>query len=158
MERAAERLWAVLDELHAPPQVSTASYEIMAELTNNGWEHGNGCFVVAQTHTGATSGTPGVHLAIADLGPGFRATLSRYHPSSEMEAVVRALEDQVSGTGNAMRGFGLSNVVGAVDAMEGDLSIISGDAWLRRHERVSRRMEGPDCRGVFVTAYLPFHH
>jgi len=98
MERVANALWDLLDRVHAPTEVIDSAYNVMAEVTNNAREHGEGCYVMAQTHSGATSGTPGVHIAVADLGPGFEATLAAYSPTTERDAITRAFDEGVTAT------------------------------------------------------------
>lgn len=158
MERAANALWHLLDQVHAPPEIIQGAYDVMAEVTNNAREHGEGCYVMAQTHTGFTSGTPGAQIAVADLGPGFAATLAAYAPTSELDAIMRAFEEGVTGTKNPYRGQGLGYVRDAIDSCRwSSLSIISGDAWVERSGGHFVERHGPDCGGVFVTAYFPFN-
>lgn len=157
MEAAANALEATLSGQGAPKGVLSPTYLLMTELANNAWEHGSPCYVVAQTHSGRTNGTPGMHLAIADFGDGFRASLARYSPSSETEAMRRAFEEGVSASGDPKRGLGLSHVLEAVDNYRGArLEIVSRNGLLRREERAFVEYEGPDCGGVFVSAYFPF--
>ena len=49
--------------------------DVAVELAGNAWEHGSHCYVVAQTHTGRRSRTPGLQLAVADFGVGFAKKL-----------------------------------------------------------------------------------
>lgn len=158
MERAANSLEEVLVEAGAHPHTLHAVYLVTTEVTNNAWQHGSECYVLAQTHSGQSSGTPGVHIAIADFGPGFKASLSaRYPVETEVEAIVKACEEGVSSTGDPRRGLGLWHVLDAVDRHPGaTLSIVSHDGWLERSNSDFRLRQGPLCSGVFVTAYFPF--
>lgn len=114
------------------------------------------CFVVAQTHTGERSGAPGVHIAIADFGEGFMRTLAAYHPASEAEAIEKAFEDGVTGTGE-MRGSGLAEARRYIDGYPGArLAIASRTGFVERANRSFRRAEGPDCGGVFVSVRFPY--
>lgn len=129
----------------------------MTELTNNAWQHGSPCYVVAQTHTGNTSGTPGLHLGIADFGDGFARSLVSYHPRDEATAILLAFEEGVSGTGDGARGLGLAHALDAVDEYGGsELFVVSHRAMVKRTGREFQAVMGPDCQGVFVSAYFPF--
>lgn len=159
MEAAANQLEHTLLNLQAPVHVIHATYLLMTELTNNAWEHGSPCYVVAQTHSGVTSGTPGMHLAIADFGPGFRASLAGLDPppTNESEAIALAFQEGVTSTGDPQRGLGLSYVAESVDNYPGArFEIVSRDGLVQRRNHDSKLFQGPDCRGVFVAAYFPF--
>ena len=106
--------------------------DVAVELAGNAREHGSNCYAVAQTHTGRISGTPGLRLAVADFGVGFAQTLERYGQMTDSQAIVRAFEEQVSGTGNKRRGFGLSQIAGVVDmAPNNVLDIVSWTGHVR---------------------------
>jgi hypothetical protein len=153
MEAAADRLTEALQMSGSPAELLTVTYDVLAELTNNAREHGSPCYVVAQTHTGNTSGTPGVHLEVADFGPGFCSTLVSYEPQSETDAVVRAFEDRVSRTGDPRRGFGLGWILNHVDAYPGAvLQIVSRDGLVRREAGAFDCSTGGDCKGVLASA------
>ena len=157
MERASNSLFEALRASGAPAELLMVSYDVLAELTNNAREHGSPCYVVAQTHTGRTSGTPGVHIAIADFGPGFRTTLKAYTPRSETEAIIKAFKDRVSTTGDPLRGLGLGWVLSHVDRYPGaTLQIVSRNGLVTRRDGSFARYRGGDCRGVFASAYFPF--
>lgn len=158
MEQAANKLEEILSTLAAPPQARNAVYLVMTELTNNAWQHGKGCYAMAQTHTGARSRRPGIELAIADLGPGFAATLAAHQPKSEVEAMLLAFDDRITGTADPGRGFGLGYVRDYIDAYPGpaSLSIVSKDGWVNRAGQQFDCFEGPNCQGVYVTGYFPF--
>ncbi len=149
----------LIDALHE----SAASFDhlvavdiVASEILDNALQHGSECFVVAQTHTGERSGTPGVHIAIADFGHGFMRTLAAYHPASEAEAIEKAFEDGVTGTGE-MRGSGLAEARRYIDGYPGArLAIASRTGFVERANRSFRRAEGPDCGGVFVSVRFPY--
>ncbi len=157
MEIAANGLFEALRAGGAPAELLTVSYDVMAELTNNSREHGSPCYVAAQTHTGRTSGTPGLHLAIADFGPGFRSTLADYRPRSESEAILKAFRDRVSRTVDPTRGMGLGWVLNHVDNYpDATLQIVSRNGMVTRKGQVFSRSRSRDCQGVFASAYFPF--
>ncbi len=157
METAANHLQEALSETRAPGHLRTVVYDVIAELTNNAREHGSPCYVVAQTHSGTTSGTPGIHIAIADFGAGFRSTLHAYSPRSETDAILKSFKDQVSGTGDPYRGMGLGWVLRHIDDYPGAvLELISRNGSVRRAAEAFSRSRNPDCRGVLATAYFPF--
>lgn len=157
MEAAANHLQEALQEIKAPGHLLPVVYDVIAELTNNAREHGSPCYVVAQTHSGTTSHTPGMHIAIADFGAGFRSTLQAYAPRSETDAILKSFDDQVSGTGDRLRGMGLGWVLRHVDTYPGAvLEIVSRNGRVRRDVGVFQRARNPDCRGVLATAYFPF--
>lgn len=132
---------------------------VVVELAGNACEHGSECYAVAQAYDGARSGTPGVHLAVADFGEGFARTLrERYGPMTDSEAIVRAFEEQVSGTGHPHRGFGLSQIVDVIDAAPGNvLHIVSRSGSITRsgghvepHESTT-----PLFHGTLASVYIP---
>jgi len=157
MEVAADRLWVMLQEIRAPGPALDGAYDVLTELANNAWQHGSDCYVIAQTHTGELSNTPGLQLAIADFGAGFRTSLSSYRPETEVDAILKAFEEGVSATGDRLRGYGLNHVQRAIDRYEGSsLSIISHNGWVQRRRSEFDCRQGHDCAGVFIAAYFPF--
>ena len=132
---------------------------VLVELAGNACEHGSECYAIAQVYGGARSGTPGVHLAVADFGDGFAETLREHHgPMTDSEAIVRAFEEQVSGTGHPYRGFGLSQIVDVIDAAPGNvLHIVSRSGYITRsggrvepHENAT-----PLFHGTLASVYIP---
>lgn len=132
---------------------------VVVELAGNACEHGSECYAIAQVYGGERSGTPGVHLAVADFGEGFAETLREHHgPMTDSEAIVRAFEEQVSGTGHPYRGFGLSQIVDVIDAAPGNvLHIVSRSGYITRsggrvepHENAT-----PLFRGTLASVYIP---
>lgn len=156
---ASERLPAMLDEAGLAGDLSISLVDVLAEVAGNACEHGSECYAVAQVYSGARSGTPGVHLAVADFGAGFAETLHENHgPMTDGEAIVRALEEQVSGTGHPRRGFGLSQIVDVIDAAPGNvLHIVSRSGRITRsggrvepHENTT-----PLFHGTLVSVSIP---
>ena len=114
---AADRLE---DALRQAPHIRGGLFDelmtVAVELTANAREHGSACYAVAQTYTGRKSGTPGVRLAVADFGEGLARSLRKHYGyMTDGEAIVRAFEERVSGTGRSERGFGLTQVAEIVD-------------------------------------------
>jgi len=134
--------------------------DVAVELAGNAREHGSNCYLVAQTHTGRRSGTPGLRLAVADFGVGFASTLQEhYGDMTNSEAIVRALEEQVSGTGDKKRGFGLSQIAGIVDmAPENVLHIVSWTGHVRRAAGQVRESESASVLfpGTAASVYVPY--
>lgn len=132
---------------------------VVVELAGNACEHGSECYAIAQAYSGARSGTPGVHLAVADFGEGFAETLHENHgPMTDGEAIVRAFEEQVSGTGHPRRGFGLSQIVDVIDAAPGNvLHIVSRSGRITRSGGRVDPQESPTplFHGTLASVYVP---
>ncbi len=159
VDDASDRLLGALREARLVGGLSDDLIDVLAELAGNAHEHGSECYAVAQIYTGGRSGTPGVYLAVADFGAGFARTLRRrYGPMTDSEAIVRAFEEQVSGTGHPYRGFGLSQIASFLDKKAGNvLHIVS---WSGHVERKAGRFrtterESPLFRGTLASAYIP---
>ena len=73
VEAATRELFHELQRGHVPPGIFEKVMDLAVELTQNAREHGSACYMVVQTHTGRTSRTPGVHVAVADFGPGIQS-------------------------------------------------------------------------------------
>lgn len=159
VDEATDRLYRALDEAGLFGGLPDDLIDVLAELAGNAHEHGSQCYAVAQIYTGRRSGTPGVHLAVADFGAGFARTLrERYGPMTDSEAIVRAFEEQVSGTGNSYRGFGLSQIDGLLGKKaENVLHIVSWSGHVERKAGRSRTTEheSPLFRGTLASAYIP---
>lgn len=159
VDEASDRLYRALDEAGLFGGLCDDLIDVLAELAGNAYEHGSKCYAVAQIYTGRQSGTPGVHLAVADFGEGFARTLrERYGPMTDSEAIVRAFEEQVSGTGHSYRGFGLSQIDGLLGKKaENALHIVSWSGHVERkagRSRITER-ESPLFRGTLAFAYIP---
>lgn len=132
---------------------------IAVELTANAREHGSACYAVAQAHSGRTSGTPGVHIAVADFGKGLAETLREpYGQMSDGEAIRHAFTERVSGTGRSDRGFGLTQIAEIVDRdPKSVLHIISQSGHVVRTDRQFEVTESEELlfSGTLATAYLP---
>lgn len=96
--------------------VADAFNYAVSELAQNGVEHGksrSGCYIAAQRYRAGTAGAELV-LSIADLGIGIPAHLRRRYGNDvggDADAMLRATEERVSGTGNSDRGFGLPTLI-----------------------------------------------
>ena len=134
--------------------------DVAVELAGNAREHGSNCYIVAQTHTGRRSRTPGLRLAVADFGAGFARTLQEhYGDMTNSEAIVRAFEEQVSGTGDKKRGFGLSQIAGIIDmGPENVLHIVSWTGNIRRAAGQVQVNESASVLfpGTAASVYVPY--
>lgn len=156
VDQASEILVESLGESAVATNIIQYIETVAVELTENGREHGARCYVVAQSHTGHTSGTAGIHVAIADSGPGFAETLRSFGPLSDAEAILKGFEEGISGTAQPSRGFGLSHVQEAVDVYPG------AELWLWSGKGVVLRAGGSFVpattsryAGTLATAYFP---
>lgn len=158
MEKAANELDERLAEARAPVATRHAAYLVMTEVANNAWQHGANCYLMAQTLPGQPGTPRGLHIAVADSGPGFLAGLGqRYRLRSEESAIRMAFEERVSSTGDPYRGFGLWYCIRVVDDYAGArLSFVSQDARIERREGRNVVRAGARCQGVLVSAYFPF--
>ena len=160
VDLAADRLE---DAIRAAPDLHGGVFDelftIAAELTNNARDHGSDCYAVAQAHSGRTSGMPGMHIAVADFGPGLAETLrAQYGEMSDAEAIVHAFTEQVSGTGESERGFGLTQVAEIIDRdPTSTLHIISQSGHIVRTGREFTVSENAALlfQGTLAAAYLP---
>jgi hypothetical protein len=125
---------------HADDEVAVfadALQEAFTELCNNGVEHGEnplGCYLAAQRYKG---GSPRTMLTIADLGIGVPEHMRQvFEDPSDRRLLRKALEEEVSGTGNRERGNGIPSVL--EEAREArityaQLTIRSGNARLTHY-------------------------
>lgn len=150
------------DALNAAPHLRGGLLDelltIAVELTANAREHGSDCYAVAQAHSGQTSGTPGVHIAVADFGQGLAATLrEHYGGMPDAQAIVHAFTEQVSGTGTSERGFGLTQIQDIVDRdPRNELHVISHSGRVVRSAGTFTRFESQNILfgGTLASAYL----
>jgi hypothetical protein len=156
-ERAAERLLEAFDLGQVTYNVKLVAFTALCELTNNAREHGSSCFAVAQTHTGESSGTPGVHLAIADFGPGFRERLKEFGPKDELEALKMAFRYGVSSRKEEVGGAGLPDLLEEIRTQTpgAQLEIVSRNGLYRWENGEWSTSEISDCNGVFARVYFP---
>jgi hypothetical protein len=117
--------------------VADALQEGFTELCNNGVEHGRsalGCYLAAQRYGGAR---PRVELTIGDLGMGVPTHMRQvFDEESDRRLLRKALEEQVSGTGNKERGNGIPSVLEEAQSARityASLRIRSGKATLLHH-------------------------
>ena len=156
---AADRLE---DAVRAAPDLRGGVFDelltIAVELTANAREHGSDCYAVAQAHSGRTSGTPGVLIAVADFGEGIAHSLREHHGAmSDGKAIDYAFTEQVSGTGQGERGFGLTQIAEIFDRNPASvLHIISQSGHLVRTGQKVDVSESDTLLfpGTLATAYL----
>jgi hypothetical protein len=130
---------------HADHTSAQIFHTMLGELLANTKEHGRspvGAFGAAQVHSGATSGRPGVEVAIADVGVGVLESL-RTNPrhadlSTSASALQAALRQGVSSHTEDFRGNGLSRVTSQLRAHGGRLILRSGDG-VARVSRTGRK-------------------
>ncbi len=99
-------------------------------------------------------------IDVADFGLGFANTLQEhYGDMTNSEAIVRAFEEQVSGTGDKKRGFGLSQIAEIIDlGPENALDIVSWSGHVRRSGgQVQPREDGGVLfPGTAAAVYVPY--
>jgi len=158
IETATNRLEEALKDVPVVEGAFSRIITVVVELTENAREHGSACYVVAQMHSGETSGTPGIHVAVADFGPGFSATMRQaYGRIPDEDAVLRAFESGVSGTGLPERGFGLDYVRSDVATYPGaTLAVMTRRVRLQLNEGVFAVTVSTDFRGTLAAAYFPY--
>jgi anti-sigma regulatory factor (Ser/Thr protein kinase) len=158
VDEVGECLKEALASAHIPANLINNLWGAAIELTQNAREHGSECYVVAQTHSGMSSGTPGVHIAVADFGPGFAARLSpKLGPLSDESAILRGFEYRITGTDNPLRGLGLPIVCETVDNHDGaTLAIMSRTGYVRRAGGALITRTVTDFRGTLASAYFPY--
>ncbi|MCE5196123.1 MAG: hypothetical protein LLG09_03200 [Negativicutes bacterium] len=104
---------------------------LLSEVCQNVPQHsGDFGIVAAQSYRSKKTGGRSIHFAIADLGIGLRGSLSVRHPVRDWpdEAVIRyALQPGVSGTNETGRGLGLTQVVKALEHLNGVFYLRSGN-------------------------------
>ena len=103
-----------------------------------------------------------LHFAVGDCGVGIRRSLARNPRHANMsnaphhEAAVKALEDGVTGSIEGGTGFG--TIREDVLELGGEMSLCTGDGWVRvgtRHEGVQSGTMRYDLPGVQVEVVIP---
>lgn len=158
VEEATNKLSEDLKSALAPGMHERV-WTVAIELTQNAREHGSPCYMVVQTHTGRSSGTPGIHVAVSDFGPGFAESLRPVTGKLEDDAaIIRAFEERVSGTGLPERGFGLGYILDEIDRHPGAmLVIVSRTATVTRTAGKFHVVPDKlDFRGTLASAYFPY--
>lgn len=150
VEQLMDRAWQVAKGQVGPGRVAKAFATAIGAATENVVDHARspiGALVAAQRYT-----RTGLELAVVDLGEGIPTTLGRnpaHRGLGDLEAVERSLEDGVSSVGDAERGIGLWDLVGAVGRGENaTLGIGSGRADLTlswQRGRPTRNRATPAC-------------
>ncbi len=125
---------------HADDEVAVfadALQEAFTELCNNGVEHGEnplGCYLAAQRYRGRS---PKTVLTVADLGIGVPEHMRQvFDEVSDRRLLRKAIEEEVSGTGNRERGNGIPSVLHEARSARityAQLEIRSGSASLRHY-------------------------
>lgn len=158
VDQATDRLADALIGAHVVEGLLSKVMTVAVELTQNAREHGSRCYMVAQTHSGKTTGRPGIHVAVADFGPGFAATLAMVHGRMpDEEAIVRAFEYGITGTSDPAKGLGLGYVLDDVDSHGGsELAVVSRRAHVTRVEGKFTTVLREDFRCTLATAYFPY--
>jgi hypothetical protein len=102
---------------HHEAAITAKTFSAIGELIANAVEHGasdQGAFVAAQVYSGASSGRPGLEVAICDTGIGVLAHLRKNPEHADVpnaaSALGRAFLPGVSGTGGR-RGNGLHDLL-----------------------------------------------
>lgn len=102
--------------------------DVLAEAANNAVEHAEcpeGGFALAQLRERrpASGRSWFIEIAVADAGQGIAASLGA---QDDREAIMHALDERVSGTGDPHRGFGLAEIERLVQYPRRQLVIHSG--------------------------------
>ena len=110
------------------PPLNGEAHDALAEAANNAVEHANspeGGFALAQLRERRPrSGRSWfIEIAVADAGRGIAASLKM---DDDQEAILRALDEGVSGTNDPLRGLGLTWIAGLVQEPRRQLVIHSG--------------------------------
>ena len=114
-------------DLVSPP-LNLAAHDALAEAANNAIEHADcpeGGFALAQLRERrpASGRSWFIEIAVADGGRGIAASLGA---NDDREAIMHALDERVSGTGDPHRGFGLAEIERLVQYPRRQLVIHSG--------------------------------
>ena len=143
------------------PNVRPELVEIFSEIVNNAAEHG-------MTESGASAHVrfmphrrgSAFDVVVADEGPGIRTTMAG-HPglaedATDSEAIMLAVQELVSGTGNPVRGIGLWMTVTEMRKPGRKLWIHSGSGLLTMYgEFAPEFRETEHRRGVMVRLTIP---
>lgn len=114
-----------------------ALQEAFTELCNNAVEHGKnplGCYLAAQRYRGRS---PKTVLTIGDLGVGVPEHMRQvFNESSDRRLLRKAIDEEVSGTGDRERGNGIPSVLHEAQSSRityAQLEIRSGKASLHHY-------------------------
>lgn len=126
-----------LAEANVPRRLAKLLFKAVGELLDNACTHAEseaGAFVAAQVYSGASSGTPGLELAVADAGIGVPAHLRRNARFADLRDPVTelatALTRGASGTGDR-RGNGIPDVIDGARDGWGEFAIRSSNVMAR---------------------------
>lgn len=161
---AAERIIEMLaPNAGLPPGVGPTMKASLDEIIKNALTHAESpidCIVVGQ----AFPGTGKVEIAVLDLGQTIRGHLTKNplyaHIKTDADAIQLATEDGVTGTpsgrlnrrGEANSGAGLHYVRSYCEHGAGELTILSGDAWVTYSDGIPviGRLHGSGFLGCLV--------
>lgn len=140
------------------PEIVEALFEAAVELGMNAAEHAEsqtGAYMAAFTHHRGEA-KEFLVLAVGDTGIGIRRSLAKaLQVGDDADAVERALERHISGTGSPGRGQGLPEVSDYVRRLHGWLVLRSGEARRQVGPEFSRTLRVVRFPGTFVGAWLP---
>jgi hypothetical protein len=133
-----------------------ALFNSLLELGANVVQHSE-CesgFVAAQSY-GVGTGDERIDLALGDAGVGIPATMTRYQPPTDLDAVELAMQRDYSGTGEPGRGQGLAEVLDLASALGGNLQCHSGRGrrFANRHRATST--VASQLPGTLVSVRIP---
>jgi anti-sigma regulatory factor (Ser/Thr protein kinase) len=141
LETLLDRVWVVAQEQFGAGSLAKACAIAIGAATENVLDHAGspaGALVAAQRYK-----STGLELCVVDIGHGIPFTLRRnpeYADLTDVEAVARALDDGVTGTGAPGRGAGLNELVRTISrAGDAALSIQSAQASLQLTCRLGNR-------------------
>ncbi|HEY0395332.1 MAG TPA: hypothetical protein VGD01_12620 [Candidatus Elarobacter sp.] len=152
-----DRFRRALEHLHLEGHDRAAS--VFSELSLNAAEHSrspNGAFVMAQAYPDRHA----IELAVADVGCGIRSALGEDRYTSDTEAILAALQEEVTGRRDAggqlaAGGYGLPTVAEEADILEirsGDALLQSGSDRNERGELILYPRTVPRLDGTLVVA------
>lgn len=127
-EALADRVYRAMLEGGRSPNDAGSFFKGIAEVVNNVVEHSgrHGGWAAMQVMPNR-SGM--VTFAVADAGSGLERTIRRHHDVvGPIEAMQKAFEHDVSGTGAIGRGQGLADLVRRVGRHRGNIRAWSGSA------------------------------
>ena len=140
------------------PPLSSEAYDALAEAANNAVEHAEspeGGFALAQLRERrpASGRSWFIEIAVADAGRGIAASLGM---DDHLDAIMLALDEGVSGTGDPLRGLGLTWIADLVQNSRRELMIHSGEGLVSvtESDRVAFRT-GSSFPGTLLTVSIP---
>ncbi len=142
------------ENLHFPGKDLSALYIALTELFNNIYDHANSKvegFSITQYYPKSNQ----INTAVCDFGVGIPTTIKKLWESkgkkleSDADAIRASFVTRISiQTTPQNRGFGLSNLLGNIQRVKGELTVYSNSAMLQflgnsvRYELLSNSIEG----------------